>query len=91
MNKSEFASFLASRHEFTQTEANKVVTAFVDSVQQALSQGESVNIIGFGSFSVVRREERSGRNPKTGQTMTIEAYNQPTFKAGKSLKEACNQ
>jgi DNA-binding protein HU-beta len=90
MNKSEFVSFMASRNDCTQTEANNIINVFISAVQEALKSGESVNLVGFGSYSVTKRPARQGRNPKTGAPMTINAYNQPTFKAGKGLKDACN-
>ncbi len=90
MNKSEFVSFIASRNDCTQTEANNIVNIFTSSVQEALRAGDSVNLVGFGAYSVVKRPARQGRNPKTGAPMMINAYSQPTFKAGKGLKDACN-
>jgi DNA-binding protein HU-beta len=90
MNKSEFVSFIASRNDCTQTEANNIINVFTSSVQEALKSGESVNLVGFGAYAVVKRPSRQGRNPKTGAPMTINAYSQPTFKAGKGLKDACN-
>ena len=90
MNKSEFVSFIASRCDCTQTEANNIINTFTSSVLEALKSEQSVNLVGFGAFAVVNRPERQGRNPKTGVPMMIRAYNQPTFKAGKGLKDACN-
>lgn len=90
MNKSEFVNFITSQNDCSVSEANKIVSVFTESVEKALKAGESVNLVGFGSFSVVRREARMGRNPKTGEAMPIAAYNQPTFKAGKGLKDCCN-
>jgi nucleoid DNA-binding protein len=65
--------------------------AITQSIEEALSQGEEVSLIGFGTFKVTERAARTGRNPKTGETMQISASKSPSFKAGKALKEACNQ
>ncbi|MGR5307671.1 HU family DNA-binding protein, partial [Vibrio mediterranei] len=65
--------------------------AITQSIEEVLSQGEEVSLIGFGTFKVNERAARTGRNPKTGETMQIAASKSPSFKAGKVLKEACNQ
>lgn len=90
MNKSEFINFMADTNHCTKAEAERCINMFVDSVTAAAASGQAVNLVGFGAFSVQRREARQGRNPKTGESMHIAAYNQPMFKAGKKLKDSCN-
>jgi DNA-binding protein HU-beta len=91
MNKSEFIDFIASKHNCSKTEANKIIDVFTDSVIGALGEGKKVNLIGFGSFYTNKVEARTGRNPKTGASMSIPASNQPRFSAGQKLKDACNK
>ncbi|MDX1916620.1 MAG: HU family DNA-binding protein [Rickettsiaceae bacterium] len=90
MNKAEFVSFIASTHHSSKVEAEKALNIVIDSITHALAKGESVNLVGFGSFTVQKRNAREGRNPKTGAKMHIAAYLQPSFKVGKKLKDACN-
>jgi DNA-binding protein HU-beta len=90
MNKSEFVSFIASMHNCTKVEAEKALDMITGSVTSALGKGESISLVGFGSFAVTKREARMGRNPQTGASMKIPAYKLPSFKAGKGLKDCCN-
>lgn len=90
MNKAEFVSFISSAHNCSKSEAEKSLNIVVESFMDAMSKGESVNLVGFGSFAVQERNAREGRNPKTGEKMHIPAYKQPVFKAGKKLKDSCN-
>ncbi|MFZ9035981.1 MAG: HU family DNA-binding protein [Francisellaceae bacterium] len=90
MNKSELISAIAKEADVTKEVAHRVLDATVDSITVALKAGDIVSLIGFGSFQVRERAEREGRNPKTGDKMTIAASKAPTFKAGKLLKEAVN-
>lgn len=90
MNKAEFVSFIASQHTISKTEAERQLNNIVESITKAISKNESINLVGFGSFSVQKRNAREGRNPKTGAKMHIAAYKQPVFKAGKKLKDSCN-
>ena len=90
MNKSEFTHYISEKHNCTKVEAEKIIDLFTSSVISSLGEGKEINLVGFGSFAVSRREARQGRNPKTGAAMKIEAYNQPGFRAGKGLKDACN-
>ena len=90
MNKGEFAKHIATQHSITQEEANKAIDMFTSSVISALAGGDEVSLIGFGNFSVSKVESRPGRNPKTGETIQIKAYNQPKFKTGTKLKDALN-
>ncbi len=70
--------------------SEEFVNAFTDVVKKQLSKGKSVTLVGFGTFEVRRRQATTGRNPRTGAAIKIPAANQPKFKAGKALKEACN-
>lgn len=90
MNKGEFVKYTATQHDITQDEANKAIDMFTSSVISALSGGDELSLIGFGNFSVSKVESRPGRNPKTGETIQIKAYNQPKFKTGQKLKDAVN-
>jgi DNA-binding protein HU-beta len=90
MNKGELIDAVAAAADLTKTDATKAVEAFVDTVTRALKKGDQVSIVGFGSFVVKARAARQGRNPKTGEAITIAASNVPGFKAGKALKDAVN-
>lgn len=90
MNKSEFVDLIASEHGCSKRDAEESLNRIVSSFISAIRSGESVNLVGFGSFSIHHREARKGRNPKTGAEMEIAAYNQPVFKPGQKLKDAAN-
>ncbi len=90
MNKSELVAAVADKTGMTKTDATSAVDAVFDAVQQELKDGGEVRLIGFGSFSVSRREASVGRNVATGEKVNIPARNVPKFSAGKGLKEACN-
>lgn len=90
MNKGEFVSLVAQTGKIAKVEAEKAVNLFIECVSSTLHSGQGLTIPGFGSWMSQRREARKGRNPKTGEEMTINAYNQPVFKAGSKLKEGCN-
>lgn len=91
MNKTELVEAIASSTEMTKTDVDKIVTAFVDVVTEALVNGDKVSLKGFGNFEVRERGERTGRNPRTGETMTIAASKAPAFKASSALKGAVNK
>ena len=91
MNKTELVEAIASSTEMTKTDVDKVVTAFVDVVTEALVKGDKVSLKGFGNFEVRERGERTGRNPRTGETMTIAASTAPAFKSSSALKNAVNK
>jgi DNA-binding protein HU-beta len=91
MNKSEFIKHISTTHNCTQIEAEKNLDMFVSSVTGALAEGNEVSLIGFGNFSVSKVEARAGRNPRTGETLQIKAYNQPKFKTGQRLKDSVNK
>lgn len=88
MNKTELISAMAEKTEISKKDAEKALTAFTNVVADVLVDGDKVAITGFGTFEVVERAERQGRNPATGEAMTIAASKSPKFKAGKALKDA---
>lgn len=90
MTKTEFAKALAAKTDMTQKEAEKTVNAALDIVAEELAKKESVVFPGFGTFEVTHSEARQGRNPSTGETITIAAKDVPRFKAGKTLKDKVN-
>jgi DNA-binding protein HU-beta len=90
MNKAELIDAIAANANLSKADAGRALDAVVDSVSSALSKGQQVSIVGFGTFSVKHRAARSGRNPRTGETIQIAASNVPGFKAGKALKDAVN-
>lgn len=88
MTKEELVAKVAQEAGITKTQAGKALTSILESIEKALSKGDKVSLVGFGTFSVVRRAAREGRNPATGAPIKIPAANVPKFKAGKKLKEA---
>ena len=91
LSKSEFAKVISEAASLsTVAEADTVINAFTAGVTKALANGDNVALVGFGSFEIRHREERQGRNPSSGEAMTIKASNAVGFKAGKALKEAVN-
>lgn len=91
MNKMELISAIAEKAELSKKEAEKALTAVVESISEALQTGDKVQLIGFGSFEVKNREARIGRNPKTKEEIRIPASKTPVFKAGKALKDKVAQ
>ena len=87
MNKSDLVDAVAGRADMSKAEAGRAVDAVLGSVGDALGNGDSVSLVGFGTFSVRHREARMGRNPQTGAAMQIAASKVPGFKAGKALKD----
>lgn len=90
MNKSELIDLIAESADISKAKAGAALDAVVNGVTDALKAGDSVSLVGFGTFSVKARAARAGRNPQTGATIQIKASNVPGFKAGKALKEAVN-
>ncbi|MEY4516814.1 MAG: hypothetical protein RL180_1160 [Pseudomonadota bacterium] len=88
MNKSELIDAIASKGDLSKAQAGQALDAMISAVGEALKAGDSVTLVGFGTFSVKERAARSGRNPKTGETIQIAASKVPGFKAGKGLKDA---
>ena len=90
MNKQDLIAAVADSSGLTKGDASKAVEAVFDAITGSLKKGGEVRLVGFGTFSVSKRKASTGRNPRTGETMTIAASNQPKFKAGKALKDAVN-
>jgi DNA-binding protein HU-beta len=90
MNKAELIDAVASSADLSKADATRAVDAMVDNITESLRNGDSVTLVGFGTFEVRDRAARSGRNPQTGETIQIKASRAPAFKAGKALKDAVN-
>ncbi|MDA8420638.1 MAG: HU family DNA-binding protein [Pseudomonadota bacterium] len=90
MNKAELVDKVIQATELNKASASRAVDAVFDSIASALKDGDQVTIVGFGTFSVSSRAARTGRNPRTGDTIEIPASKNPKFKAGKGLKDAVN-
>jgi len=90
MNKGELIDAVAGSAGLSKSEATKAVDGVLDSITRALANGGSVSLVGFGTFSVKSRAARTGRNPRTGESIQIAASKVPGFKAGKALKDAVN-
>lgn len=90
MNKTELVAAMADKAELTKKDADAALKAFTEVVEETLKAGDSIQLIGFGTFEVAERAERTGRNPQTGAEMVIPASKAPKFKAGKALKDALN-
>lgn len=90
MNKTELVAAVAEKAGLSKKDAEAAVKAFTDVVSDELVKGEKIQLVGFGTFEVSERAAREGRNPKTGETMKIEASKTPKFKAGKALKDMVN-
>jgi DNA-binding protein HU-beta len=88
MTKNEFVDKVASRSGLSKKDASSAVDAVIGSIEEALQSGNDVNFTGFGKFHVAERGAREGRNPRTGETMTIAASRVPRFTAGSGLKKA---
>jgi len=90
MNKSELADAVADAADLSKADGARALDAVIDSITAALKKGDSVSLVGFGTFQVKARAARQGRNPRTGEAIQIKASNVPSFKAGKGLKDAVN-
>ena len=90
MNKTEIIAAIAEKAGLSKKDAEKALKAFTETVAGELAKGEKVQIVGFGTFEVSERAAREGRNPQSGETITIAASKAPRFKAGKALKDAIN-
>jgi DNA-binding protein HU-beta len=90
MNKSELIDQIAAAADISKSAAGRALDATVAAVQSALKAGDSVTLIGFGTFSVGERAARTGRNPRTGKALKIKAAKVPKFRPGKALKDAVN-
>lgn len=90
MNKTELIAAIAERAEISKKDSEKALKAFTEVVAEELKKGEKIQLVGFGTFEVSERAAREGRNPHTGEAMSIAACKAPKFKAGKALKDAVN-
>ena len=90
MNKSELIDAVANAADVSKADAGRAVDATFDSIAKALKKADKVSLVGFGTFEVRKRAARTGRNPKTGETIKIKASKVPAFKAGKGLKDTVN-
>ena len=90
MNKTELVANVADKAGLTKKDAEKAVTAFFSSIEEALVAGEKIQLIGFGTFEVKERAARTGRNPQTGKAIQIPASKLPVFKASAAFKELVN-
>ncbi|MFU8876502.1 MAG: HU family DNA-binding protein [Wenzhouxiangellaceae bacterium] len=88
MNKSEFIDAVSTKAGLTKADANRALDAMIDTISKALKKGDTVALVGFGTFSVKKRAARTGRNPATGETIKIKASKSPAFKPGKAFKDA---
>ncbi len=87
MNKSELVAMMAEKAELSKKDAEKALNAFIESVQETIKSGDKISLVGFGTFELRKREAREGKNPRTGEKLTIAACNFPAFKAGKAFKD----
>ena len=85
MNKTELIAAMAEKAGLTKVDAGKALNAYIDTVKEQLAKGEKITLIGFGTFSTVKRPARTGRNPRTGKAIKIAAKKSAKFKAGKGL------
>ena len=90
MTKTELVAIIADKVELTKKDAEAALNAFMDSVKEALAKGDKVSLVGFGTFEVRERAAREGKNPRTGEKLTIVACKVPAFKPGKALKDKVN-
>lgn len=90
MRKPELAAFVADQADISKDKASEIINIITDQITEALRQEEQVSLVGFGSFVQKHRPERQGKNPQTGEAITIKASNSVGFKPGKALKEAVN-
>lgn len=90
MNKSELINAIAEQSNLSKADAGRGLDALIKAIETTLTAGDTVTLVGFGTFAVKDRAERKGRNPQTGQEITIAAAKLPSFKPGKALKDAVN-
>ena len=90
MNKTELVAAMAKNADLPKKDVEAVLKAFIEETGKALKKGDSVQLIGFGTFEVQKRAARTGKNPATGEQIKIKACKAPKFKAGKALKDAVN-
>lgn len=90
MKKQELITILAEKADTTKANAERIIDAYHETITETLAKGDDLQIVGFGTYNVKERAERQGRNPATGEQITIPASRVPGFKAGKNLKDAVN-
>jgi DNA-binding protein HU-beta len=90
VNKADMIEQIAQAAEVSKSAAERAVDALVGAIKTSLRKGEMVTLVGFGTFYVGKRKARTGRNPRTGETLAIQATRVPKFRAGKALKDAIN-
>ena len=90
MNKSDLVDAIADKANLSKADAGRALDATIQAVTRALKKGDTVSLVGFGTFTVRKRAARTGRNPRTGETIQIKASKSPGFKAGKAFKDAVN-
>jgi len=90
VNKSDLVDAIAKSADISKAAASRALDATVESIKKALKKGDTVSLVGFGTFKVGKRAARNGRNPRTGETIKIKAAKVPKFSAGKGLKDAVN-
>jgi len=88
MNKAELVEAVSDKAGITKKQAGSVIDAITDTVKETLSKGERITLVGFGTFHVMERKAREGRNPRTGKKLEIPAKKVPKFRVGKNLREA---
>ena len=91
MNKTELIAAVAEKAGLTKKDVEKTITATLETVKEVVAKGDKVQVVGFGTFEVSERAAREGRNPQSGEPMTIAASKAPKFKAGKALKDMINE
>ena len=91
MNKAELITSISEKSKLTKKDAEAALKGFIESVQEALANGEKVQLVGFGTFETRERAAREGRNPRTKETIQIPASTVPVFKAGKEFKDTVSQ
>lgn len=90
MNKAELVESIAKSADLSKASAGRALDGFINAVTKGLKKGDTITLVGFGTFSVRKRAARKGRNPRTGQEIKIKAAKIPSFKAGKALKDTVN-
>ncbi|SDJ95494.1 MULTISPECIES: nucleoid-associated protein HU-beta [Ferrimonas] len=90
MNKSQLIDQIASGADISKAAASRALDSFIEAITDTLKEGDKISLVGFGTFEVRERAERTGRNPQTGEEIKIAAAKIPAFKAGKALKDAVN-
>ena len=90
MNKSDLIDAMAAGADLSKAAAGRALDAAIEAITKAVATGDSVTLVGFGSFKAVKRAARTGKNPQTGQPVKIKASNTVAFKPGKALKDAVN-